>query len=234
MLLTADDNLADTVRPRLEALGADCRRIYAIPARVDLDADHDEPRSARLRRDLKRIEQLLDALHNCRLLVVDPVSAYLAGSENSSSDVRRLLQPLAALARERRLAVVAVSHLRKKDGSVLYRANGSLEFVNSSRAAWLITRDPRDGNRRLMLPIKSNLAADTTGLAFTIESASNGDPGKADAAGPPILRWHADTSAPSADELSAPKSIGRPSHERDDAARWLVQALALGPTFHPC
>ena len=57
---------------------------------------------------------------------------------------------------------------------------------------------------------------------------SHGDSGKADAAGPPILRWHVDTSAPYADTFSAPKPIGRPSYERDDAACWLVKALAVG------
>jgi len=160
--------------------------------------------------------------------VVDPVSAYLAGSENSSTDVRRLLKPLAALASQRRLAVVAVSHLRKKDGSILYRANGSLALVNSSRAAWLITRDPDDRNRRLMLPIKSNLAADTTGLAFTIESSNDGNQHTTDTAGPPVIRWQTDLPTASADEAASGNSNGRPSHERDEAARWLAQALAVG------
>jgi hypothetical protein len=174
VLLSAEDSLTDTVRPRLEALGADCSRIYSFAVQADsapdIDDDGSTPRIG-LRRDLKRLRSLLDSLPDCRLVVVDPITAYLAGSENSSTEVRRFLRPLAALARECRVAVIAVGHLRKKEGTALYRANGSLALVNSVRTVWLVTHDPVKSERRLLVPVKSNLGATAPDLSFTIESA---------------------------------------------------------------
>jgi hypothetical protein len=165
--------------------------------------------------------------------VIDPITAYLDTSENSGISVRRLLKPLAALARERQLAIIAVSHLRKKDGTVLYRTNGSLAFVNAARSAWLATRHPEDRSRRLMLPIKNNLANDATGLEFAIQdrdavncdiAAANGE---SLTGSRPTIRWSLEPATISADQAIA-RPNGRPPTDRDDAARWLRQALASG------
>ena len=116
---------------------------------------------------------MLDTLPDCRLLVIDPISAFLGGTnEHANSEVQNLLAPLSALARDRQLAVLIVSHLRKKEGSALYRTMGSLAFVALARTAWMIVNDSENPNGRLLLPIKNNISADTSGLAYTIESTS--------------------------------------------------------------
>jgi putative DNA primase/helicase len=224
LLLTAEDSLADTIRPRLEALGADCTRIHAIPAVPGHATDDGLPRAFELRRDLARLKRLLAAMKDCRLVVVDPISAYLGGiNEHANSEVKKLLMPLAAMAREHKLAVVAVSHLRKKDGAAIYRTMGSLAFVAAARAAWVVSRDPDDGRRRLLLPLKNNLAPDATGLAYTIETLAPG--------GPPVVRWSPETIQVSAETLvgSPHRTEGRPDHERQDAIAWLHDKLAAGP-----
>jgi hypothetical protein len=218
LLLSAEDNLSDTILPRLLAAGADPARVAAIPSQVSHYGD-DPDSPLQLRRDLEHIRLLLDELPDCRLLVVDPVSAYVPGEASSNSAVRLLLAPLAQLAHERNIAVIAVSHLRKRQGPAIYSTIGSLTFVSAARAAWLVARDTLNLDRRLLLPIKNNLAATNAhGLAFEIESRATA----------PIIRWHANPETIDAD--AALRNVpGRPRTERDDAVHWLQEMLATGP-----
>jgi hypothetical protein len=235
LLLTAEDNLADTVRPRLEALGADCSRILAMSAwgalpeaprpkfRCD-PASPAVPRRFALNRDLARLRNLLNALPDCRLLVIDPITEFLGGAnEQSNADVRTLLGALSALAREHNIAVLIVSHLRKKEGAAIYRTMGSLAFVAAARAAWILAKDPAEPNKRLLLPLKNNLAPDVTGLAFTLEPSR--EPRT------PVIRWSPDAVNVTIEALpSSPvRPRGRPDEERQFAIKWLEGHLAEAP-----
>jgi hypothetical protein len=224
LLLSAEDDLADTIRPRLEAHGANCARIVAIRAIATEDEGGHYSRAFDLDRDLEHLEAELTRMDECRLIVIDPISAYLGcGAENMNAEVRRLLHPLTELAGKRNVAVVAVTHLRKAEGSAVCRSIGSMAFVAAARAAWLVSRDPQNAHRRLLLPVKNNLSADMHGLAYTIESR-----------GPcrtAVVCWSADTVSVSADE-----ALGRPALPRDEkslechlASAWLHEFLAGGP-----
>ena len=103
VLLSAEDALADTVRPRLDALSADVTRIHALTAvRV---ADGPE-RQFSLAQDVAQLEAVL-ATTGATLVIIDPLSAYLGGKADSykDPDVRGLLAPLAALRGRRDPAV---------------------------------------------------------------------------------------------------------------------------------
>jgi hypothetical protein len=233
LLLTAEDDLADTIRPRLEALGADCEKILAINTwgsfseNANNESRRDSascvPRPFALNRDLARLKNLLDAIPDCRLVIIDPVSAYLAGTnEHANADIQSLLTALAALARERELAVLVVSHLRKKEGAAIHRTMGSLAFVAAARAAWVLAKDPADANKRLFLPLKNNLAPDVAGLAYSIDSS--GDERI------PVIRWSPEPIAVTADTfVGATRPNGRPDDERQHAIRWLRDRLSDGP-----
>ncbi len=256
LLLSAEDDPADTIRPRLEALGADLARIVALPPNWSPDDPtglHDvpsvladlrppaerppAPRPLDLRRDVAELEKLVVQRRDVRLVIIDPLTAYFGGVENSNHEVRRVLMQLGKLAARRRLAILAICHLRKQRGSALHRTTGSLAFAAVARAAWLVAQDPHDPDRRLLLPIKNNLAAAESGLAFTIDGAGNPlPPGEGgvrepgDAADAPVIRWNPEPITLSADEALSPAKapMGRPTFERDDAIRWLQQALAEG------
>jgi RecA-family ATPase len=136
VLLSAEDDPADTIRPRLDAHGADVTRIVLLQS---IDRPDGTNRAVDLAVDGPALEAAIDTVPNCRLVVVDPISAYLGGVDShSNSDVRGMLAQLAELAARRRVAVVAVTHLRKGDGPAMYRAMGSLAFVAAARAAWAI------------------------------------------------------------------------------------------------
>ncbi len=151
LLLTAEDDFADTVRPRLEALGADLERIFGI-ATIPGDDANDVSRTFALKRDLARLRDLLEAMPDCRLVVIDPISAYLG---SSNADVQSLLHSLTTIARQRGVAMLIVSQLRKKDGAAIYRTMGNVAFIAACRASWAICQDAERENKRLLLPIKT-------------------------------------------------------------------------------
>ncbi len=78
--------------------------------------------------DIDKLSAELEKIPDAALVVIDPISAYL-GELDSHRDasVRGVLAPLAALAAERRVAVLAIAHLNKNaHADALTRVTGSL------------------------------------------------------------------------------------------------------------
>jgi hypothetical protein len=225
VLLSAEDAIADTIRPRLDAAGADVSRIVALEAiRSVGDNGRELARAFDLSRDLPALEAAIRSVEGCRLVVIDPVTAYLGGVDShKNAEIRGLLAPLGAIAERHRVAVVAVTHLNKASGGpAIYRAMGSLAFAAAARAAWAVSKHKDDPRRRLLLPIKNNIAPDTGGLAYRIEPLG--------VDGCPALAWEPDPVNLSADDaLAADLGQGGGRTERDDAAGWLRDLLAHGP-----
>jgi hypothetical protein len=166
-----------------------------------------------LNRDLARLRRLFDTVPDCRLIVIDPINAYLG---NTSADAHSLLHGLTTIARERNVAVLIVSQLRKQDGAAVYRAMGSMAFVAAARASWAICKDPFDHHKRLFLPVKNNLAPAIAGLAFTIQSQH----------GLPRIQWSPEPVTQSVDfAIAAARAAGRPNEERQRATKWLKERL---------
>jgi putative DNA primase/helicase len=177
VLLNAEDGLTDTVRPRLLAAQACLSNVVALAPHDATDASADGARLLALDRDLSMLSDALGDCPDCRLVIIDPISAYWGDAdENRNMDVRRVLFSLAQLASQRDVAMLAVTHLNKQQGGrAIYRAMGSLAFVAAARSVWGVTLDPRNSQRRLMLPIKNNLASQSLGLAYTLaESVDTG------------------------------------------------------------
>jgi len=227
ILLTAEDKLASTIRPRLEAAGADCSRIVVVPMSVQMFKpfliDEDRPKSFELRRDLVHLRRLIHETPDCRLVVIDSMNSYLSeNSERLREDDRGLLLRLTAIAIERRVAMLLITHLRKKGGRAVYCSLGSVAFVAAARAAWAVAKDPESAERRLFVPIKNNLAADTSGLTFRIESGAAG--------GAPRICWSPEPVGAAADMVvSYSRRNGRPDDERQQAISWLANYLNDGP-----
>jgi len=219
VILNAEDDLADTIRPRLDACEADVSQIFALDAVRNADeGDH----AFNLENDLQALEEAVQHCRNCRLVIIDPITAYLGGADgHKNSDIRGLLAPLATLAAKNRVAVVAVSHLNKNGrGPAIYRTMGSLAFVAAARAAWLVTKDRDNPDRRLFLSQKNNLAPNSGGLAYSFVS-ENGQI--------PRIAWERDKIELSADEALSESLDDDSNSERKAAADWLLDALADGP-----
>jgi predicted ATP-dependent serine protease len=170
VVLTAEDGLADTVRPRLDLHGADARRVHVL--RAVRDATGIE-RSVSLATDLGPLEQAIIKTQAV-LVVIDPISAYL-GAANSyrDSEVRSILAPLHALAERTGAAILGVMHLTKdQQRQALYRGQGSIAFVGAARLVLAVGADPDDESRerRFVMPVKSNVCAPAATLAYRIVS----------------------------------------------------------------
>jgi putative DNA primase/helicase len=172
IFLSAEDDAADTIRPRLDAAGAEVSRIHRVKAvRVTL-ADGGTGESAfSLERDLERLEDALKKIPYANLLVIDPISAYMGRVDtHRDAEIRRVLMPLAELAARRGVAVVPIMHLKKSETSALLRVSGSIGFVAAARVVWGFGESPDTPENHVMVAIKNNLAPLGNGLAYRIEA----------------------------------------------------------------
>lgn len=226
LFATAEDALASVVRPRLDAAGADRARVHALDAVAVRGEDGTPIELAYELSDHQILEAAIDETPECRLVIIDPVSAFMgAADSNSNSEMRALLRPLAKMAERRNLCIVLVSHLRKSEGRALHRALGSIGFMAACRVAWGITRDDQDDDehRRIMVPLKNNYAPDRRGLAFRIVPPSAGQH--------PSLAWEPGRIIVDADSLMN-GGKGRPGphpEEHDRACHWLRATPLDGP-----
>ncbi|MBF0414143.1 MAG: AAA family ATPase [Magnetococcales bacterium] len=174
IIISVEDDAGDTIKPRLEACGADMSRIFILEAIRDTDAKgRKRKRGFNLQEDLGRLEKMIAQIGGADLITIDPISAYVGTVDSyKNSDVRALLGPLTELASRHEAAVVAVSHLAKSGSSALTKISGSLGFIAAARAGYLIAKDPGNNDRRLFLPVKNNVGVDSSGFAYRIESAS--------------------------------------------------------------
>ncbi|GBE07067.1 MAG TPA: AAA family ATPase [Phycisphaerales bacterium] len=223
LMLSAEDDPGDTIRPRLDAAGADVNRVTNIGL-VDAHDKEGMPikRGFDMSCDIPLLDDLLMKIPDCRLVVIDPVSAYLGSTDShNNANVRGLLAPIGELATRHNVAIVAVTHLNKGNGgNAMYRATGSLAFVAAARASFLVTKDKDEPSRRLFIPMKNNLGEDQTGFAYHIDCADNGAP---------FIAWEPDAVDVSADEALSINDEYRT--ERDEAKDWLLEELGQGNTL---
>jgi hypothetical protein len=118
VILTAEDDLDDTVRPRADALGADVDRIYCLQGKR---GEYGE-RAVTLA-DIEEIRQAIAEV-GAKLVIIDPLMAYFPLTTDSYKDqhARSILAPLKKLAADTGVAVLVVRHLNKSGGpNPLYR-----------------------------------------------------------------------------------------------------------------
>lgn len=172
LFLSAEDDAADTLIPRLVAADADLTRVDIIDTFVEINNGAELEGQVNLSTDIASLEKLLLEVKNVAAIFIDPITAYLGDTnDHRNAGVRAVFGPLAKLAEKYNTAIICVSHNNKNGAQeALFRVIGSIGFVAASRAAFTVIKDPDNEDRRLFLPIKNNIGNDKTGLAFAIES----------------------------------------------------------------
>ena len=175
VILSSEDDAADTIAPRLAAAGADMTKIHIAEM---VRNERGEQRSFNLQADIEPLERRIKEIGDVGLLIVDPVTAYLGKVDShKNADVRSVLGPLATMSARARIATICNTHFSKSEGQ---KANqkfvGSVAFVNLARAAIIVTPDPDDRDRRLFIPSKASLDRIGDGLAFRIEQCALANP----------------------------------------------------------
>jgi AAA domain len=218
-VLSAEDDAADTLVPRLHAAGADLDRVLIVGALRDhegLERPWMLPDNVLSLEELVRREEIT-------LVVVDPLAAFTSSriDGHRDSDVRRMLVALASMAERTRCAVIAVRHFRKGGASDARDAGGgSVAYTAASRIEIIVGADPHDPSGRVMAVGKSNLAAYPASLAFRLVADDQWDCAR--------IRWDGATSVTAAQLTSEPPTAEARS-ELDDAVTFLTEALSDGP-----
>ena len=156
---TAEDGLADTVKPRLELAGADCERIAVI----------DESEKSLSMID-ERLEEAIVRTH-AKLLILDPIQAYLGGGMdmNRANEARDMTKKLGLLAEKYKCAIILIGHMNKAAGNkAAYRGMGSIDFFAVARSVLLVGRIEGEPDLRAVVQIKNNLAAFGHSKAFRL------------------------------------------------------------------
>ena len=156
----SEDGVSDTIKPRLEKSGADCRNVAFINEEIHSGLTLDD----------ERIRQAIIDFRP-RLVVIDPIQAYL-GSDSDlqiAGRARRLMHRLSLWASTYDCAVVLIGHLNKKENSKgLYRSLGSIDVVAAARSVLQVERDLEDTDIRIVTQIKNSLGPSEAVIRFEI------------------------------------------------------------------
>jgi predicted ATP-dependent serine protease len=144
VIFNDDDNLADTLRPRLEEAGADLTHIHVVDGEV-------------CSADVARVAPAL--------IVVDPLSVYLC--VEGTEPPRKVLKRLAHLARESGAAVLAVQYLPKEG----FWAG---EIYDAARSVLLVSAIGNARNRVAVAKSNLQALADIPPYVFHIDETEDG------------------------------------------------------------
>lgn len=223
LFISGEDDPGDTIRPRLDAHGADVSRIHLLRSvrRFSLDQ---KQKSSEVIFTLEDVEVLEDALRRypgVRLVVVDPIGSFIGARVDSNTDnqVRGVLAPVAKMAEQHNVAVLCVAHHKKGGGQIADELIlGSRAFSALARSCWHVFVDPEDEERRLLLQGKNNIARRQHGMGFHIVGEPVGS-----------IVWEQDLVPMSADQFL--REMGKPGPEPEqqrEAAAFLREALKDG------
>lgn len=181
LYLTQEDDLDDTVVPRLMRAGADLSNVL-------LD---DQPLSMGNKEQARDLARLVKS-ERPALIVLDTLAGYVGGSTDlfRENSVRPVMLDLALIARNYNTSVLALRHLVKGEKTkALYMGQGSMAMVGVARSVMLAATDPNNTSRRGLFHVKSNLAplADPLGYGFEDDGT---------------LAWHATTDMTMADVMA--------------------------------
>ena len=217
LVLSAEDGLGDTIRPRLDAAEADAQHVITVTQM----GDGELARPVTIPGDLPAIEQVVRD-NGVRLVIVDVLMAYLAGEVNAhrDQDIRRALLVLSGLAERTHCCIIVLRHLNKSGGAnAIYRGGGSIGIIGAARAGFMCGTDPDDetGQRRVFANIKMNIAAEPPSLAYGLAYDEIRDVAR--------VRWEGVIEHRASDLLLGDEGSQDDRTERDEAAEWLTGYL---------
>src|SRR5262245_10066109 len=156
LLLTSEDSLSMTIRPRLDQAQANCALVHVMTGWED-------HAHARHPFTLQQIPMLADAIERTepRLVILDPIQAYLGKIDmHRANEVRPLMDALGQVAQDYGCAILCVRHPSKPGQHIskaIHRGMGSADFMNFSRTALFVEEHPMDRGKAVLCHVKSNL-----------------------------------------------------------------------------
>lgn len=192
LIFASEDGYRDTIIPRLIAAGADRKRILVAHA-----ADHGQ--LIELPRDLAYVETLMERIR-ARLVVFDPLEAYLAADIIKGREQRLAMDPVVKLFADRQAVMLGTRHLNQQSGQrAQYRGRGDITQIGLVRWGLIVGPDPKseDQDAKVMVPHKHNLAKRRNALKYQIVTATVNDGIETSR-----IQWNGDS------DVSADQAIG--------------------------
>lgn len=160
-----EDSAEVMTRPRLEAAGADLRRVM-IPGLFLLP------------QELEDLEVQI-ASTDTRLVVLDPFNAHLSGVSRYSDNIRKVLNPLRRLSRQYDCSFLVIEHLLKKSKSVLGAIGGSGSgLAAAARMVYLWGRNPEDTDHGMLCNVKASVCQQRKPFAFEFDTTDTKEVGE--------------------------------------------------------
>lgn len=165
LMLNCEDGYADTIVPRLMEAGADLRMIRFMKT---------EKLACWTMAHLDSLERAIRETPDCRLVILDAASSFLGGvDDHKNSEFRQLLAPFVLRVQDWGVSVVFVTHFNKAGShkvEVLDRVMGGVAWVSGVRvaAAFIKTPTPDEPERRMFVPLKSNICKKQTAITYRL------------------------------------------------------------------
>lgn len=164
LLMCAEDSKA-TIVDRLVAAGADLDKVVML--------DEVGGQAAELPRDLPIVEKIIKE-RKVKLLVIDPVMAFLGVTAYRDQSVRSAIAPLARMAEATGATVILIRHLTKTSRNAKQAGGGSMGLIGQARFAYLFSESPDAPQMRIMGCSKMNLAKEPASLEYHLAAATDG------------------------------------------------------------
>jgi hypothetical protein len=213
LYLCGEESLSKTVRRRVEVMlsrfGAELEPGMFLILRPSITIPDDLYIIAR------QVEE-----HNAKLLVIDVLDNFLSDDTdtNSNHSVRRALRPVAQMAQDLDVTVIALRHLRKaKEGFAIDQGMGSVGIGAQARSIIRADYHPEKDGQRVLAVVDCNQGPKPSSWGYQIVEDSDelGRVAVIDWTGPENL---------TADDLAA-VGPGRPARESERAEEWLSDLL---------
>jgi hypothetical protein len=202
MLFCAEDEPADTLRPRVAAGGGDLSRAHALRPAVYANG-YVAP--TLFPRDCHYLDLPTISPATPRLILFDPLAAYLGPAGDSGSEIQSRLLPLLDFAERSDVALLAVTHRDLRPPPLGRRCAANLAHLAAARVAFhLEAADELRPDVRRLRTIKNNLAPAGPALSFRMNAET--------------IEW-----------LPPTPDAPPPPSERVLAAEWLLDLLKNGP-----
>jgi hypothetical protein len=214
LYLSVENPLAQTIRPRFDALGGNAAFFHVLTGSLNPE-DGEEWHGGVTLADIHTMEAAISQT-GARLVIVDPIQSYLGANVDlhRSNETRPVMDGLSKLAESHGCAILLLRHLSKQSGGkAIFRGLGSIDLTGAVRSEMLAGSLPDDPDARALVHIKSNVGRQGRALGYTIDGEGR-------------FAWTGESAITAADLLAAPAGPG--DHRLADACQWLTELLRPG------
>jgi len=167
LIWSGEDDPADSLKPRLAAMGANMRKVFIVGDVVtDKDVRSFDPAT-----DMEYLLEAAETIPDLSLIVVDPIVSAVSGDSHKNAEVRKSLQPLVDMGLRANAAILGITHFTKgsKGSDPAERVTGSLAFGALARLVMCTVKPAEEEDHPRFIRAKSNISPDGGGFEYSLQ-----------------------------------------------------------------